>query len=685
MYDNSYLRKQLDNTIDDSGNIKDNATKELAKIRTEIREKNSQLHSKMTKIAKEFAEDDYIQDNFYTLRDGRFVLPVRATYKRQLTGIIHGASQTGATVYLEPAVVVELNNELSLLHSAELREIHEILKKLTKEISKNFVQLTELYDTISHLDSLLAKANYATTNGGIKPIITNEKILELKSAYHPLLVHKLGRKAVVPLTISFSKNQRGHLISGPNAGGKTIAMKTIGLSVLMALNGIFPLGEVKLCPLNVYSSIGDGQSVEQNLSTFSSQLTRLKQILDVANLNSLVLVDEICSGTDPREGSALAAGVLDTFIELNLFFIVTTHQSSLKTYALNAGKNKNENDNNNNKNENVLQNGSFEFDEEQLKPTYKFQTGLPGNSYAFFLARTVGVSSLALKRAKKYLGSRQKQLEKSIAVLNKHKKEYEALVLEHRRKILKLDETKTDYDTKKQTLNDNRKKIIDDAKIEANEILQKANALVENTIRELKEKYNQEKNNQQINIQQTKKEFNEQKIILEKEVNEINKNLKIKNKNQTPPTELNCDDNVSMFDGSEVGIVIEADNIEKTALVAFGGLKFRLPYNQLLLIKDTQKTSKAKKTKHAKPLNLGFETKLDLRGFRAEQAIAAVEKFISQALDGNAEFVNIIHGKGEGILREMIHNYLKDAVEVKSFRLGEIYEGGAGVTIVYFR
>ena len=340
MYDDKTLAKKLDATVDENGDIRDNATPKLAKIRAELREKNSRLHSRMTKLVREFAEADLVNDDFYTIKDGRFVLSIKSAHKRRLPGIIHGSSQTGSTVYLEPNAIVDLNNELSLLHSAEAREIYTILQALTRQVANNSAALLELYDALSHIDSLFAKTQYAINNGGIKPIITDTRTLELKSAFHPLLVNKLGKQNVVPLTISFSENKRGHLISGPNAGGKTIAMKTVGLSVMMAQKGIFPLGEVITPNVNVYSSIGDGQSVEQNLSTFSAQLTRIKNILDVATNNCLLLIDEICSGTDPREGAALATGILDTFIELKLFFVVTTHQSSLKIYALNIGNNK---------------------------------------------------------------------------------------------------------------------------------------------------------------------------------------------------------------------------------------------------------------------------------------------------------------------------------------------------------
>jgi len=491
-------------------------------------------------------------------------------------------------------------------------------------------------------------------------MIEKENILELKSVYHPLLVNGLGKKNVVPLTISFFKNKRGHLISGPNAGGKTIAMKTVGLSVLLACKGIFPLGEVITPMLDVYSSIGDGQSVEQNLSTFSAQLVRLRDILNVADNNSLLLIDEICSGTDPKEGSALALGMLDTFIELNLFFIVTTHQSSLKNYIINYRKN------------NIIQNDSFEFDDKELKPTFVFQEGMPGNSFAFFLAKTIGFSLLLLKRAKKYLSRKHQQSEKVIISLQKHKKEYEKLILECRSEQIKLNNEREQYEQKKKELTTKKEKIIAEAKLEADKIIKSASTLVDNTIKELKEAKRKEA--------EIKKEFKTEKERISKEVTRIRTEQVIKEKNFTIVENLSINDIVGMIDSNVDGIVLEANNIEKIALVIFNGLKFRLPYSQLYL----KENKKEIKTTRIVPLNLSVETKLDLRGCRVEEALGLVEKFISQALYGNAIYASIIHGKGTGVLRDVIHNYLKSVTEVKSFRLGEQYEGGSGATFISF-
>ncbi len=265
-------------------------------------------------------------------------------------------------------------------------------------------------DIIAHLDSLIAKGKYAIEYGGIKPEIWDYNEIYLAKLYHPLLVHSKTKKNVIPLSIEFNEQKRGHLISGPNAGGKTVALKSIGINIAMALSGIFPLGECKTNIRTIYTSIGDFQSIEQDLSTFSSQIVQIREILANHNKDSLVLIDEICSGTDPQEGSALAAAIIDSFIETKTFFVATTHQSSLKSYALNRKE---------------IENDSLEFNEKELKPTYKFLQGIPGNSYALFLAMNLELSDLVIKRARKYIDTRQTELEESIKQLQKYRAEAE--------------------------------------------------------------------------------------------------------------------------------------------------------------------------------------------------------------------------------------------------------------------
>lgn len=657
LYDNKLTEKHINDAIDDSGYVKDTASRELSRIRIDINSKSARLRSRLNKIVKQFSEEEMLQDEFFTIREGRFVIPIKVEHKRQLTGIIHGVSQTGSTVFVEPSEIIELNNELSLLKSDEIREVNKILQDLTEEIGKEAPQLLENVRILSEIDAVFAKADYAVRFGGIKPQIldNSEHYIYLKSIKHPVLAQTRGVKDVIPLSIEFDNSKRGHLISGPNAGGKTVALKNIGLNIAMALSGIFPLGECKTNYRSIFSTIGDHQSIENDLSTFSSQMLQIKTILDSCDTNSLILIDEIGSGTDPQEGAALAAGILDTFIELNLFFVATTHQSSLKTYALNKE---------------VIANASLEFDEEKFKPTYNFLTGIPGNSYAFSLAENIGMDKLVISRAKKYLGEKHSELETSIAILQKYRAEAVAAKSQAESIRFKYDKLAKDYEAKNSELKIKKKEIIDKAKVEALTILDNANALVEKTIRDIKE--------EKKAIAEVKTEFKDTKQSLEKQVKKIEKS--VETKHDSPET-LKDGDSVGIVDSpGSVGIVIESDNKAKIALIDFNGVKFKLPYKQLIKMK----ASAAKKTVPIEYIKLDAVTRLDYRGMRAEEALRDLDDSIDNALLNNIDFITIIHGKGTGALKQAIHDFLSRHPSVSSFRLGELVEGGAGVTIVKF-
>ncbi|MFC2132119.1 endonuclease MutS2, partial [Bacteroidota bacterium] len=451
IFANRLLEKHINEAIDDTGEVRDNATKELSRIRRDIHNKSNYLRHRLNKIVRKVSDEDMLQEEFVSLREGRFVIPVKSEHKRHITGIIHGVSQTGATVFLEPSEIIELNNELSLLLNEEKREIYRILSNLTAELGTEAHEFLRTIDIIAHIDSVLAKANYALDFGGIKPKILDRNEIYLNKIRHPLLVHSKGMKKVVPLSVEFSDNKRGHLISGPNAGGKTVSLKSIGLNIAMALSGIFPLGECHTNYRMIYTSIGDHQSIEHDLSTFSSQIIKLKDILSASDPQSLVLIDEIGSGTDPQEGSALSAGILDTLIELNSFFVATTHNSALKSYALSRD---------------VLRNASLEFDEEKLQPTYKFLEGVPGNSYAFQLSKNLGLTDLVLERAKKYLGTKQSELEDSIALLHKYKSEAEKYLVEARKEKAKAEESRKKFEEKFTQIKQKRQELINKAQEE---------------------------------------------------------------------------------------------------------------------------------------------------------------------------------------------------------------------------
>jgi DNA mismatch repair protein MutS2 len=648
---NRMLEKHIDEAIDETGEIRDNATSELSRIRSSIISKSNRLRSRLQKILKHVSDEEMVQEEYITLREGRYVLPIKAENKRRIPGIIHGISQTGSTVFLEPSEIFEMNNDLSLLMNEEKREIYRILSNLTEEIGQEARQFLASIDNIVHIDAIIAKSQYALTYGGIKPVISEENEISLVKIKHPVLMQQKKADDVIPLTIDFSNKTRGSLISGPNAGGKTVALKSIGLNLTMALSGIFPLGSCTTNYRAIFSSIGDHQSIENDFSTFSAQMHQLKQILDESDNQSLVLIDEIGSGTDPQEGAALASGILDTFIELNSFFVATTHQSSLKSYALSRD---------------VIENASLEFDEEELKPTYKFLHGIPGNSYAFVLAKSIGMSKLVLERSKKYLGTKENQLEKSIAILQKYKSEAEQFRRDALNEKHKAEQLKAKYEEKVDKMNVQRNKYLDQAREEAGEIVGKANALVENTIREIKE--------EKRSIAEIKQDYSKEK----KEINKQIEKSKKPTKNSEYIRALEEGDSVGMVDSESVGTVIAADDEDKMALVEFNGVKFRLPYDQLI-----QKTRKEKrKSQHTENIQMDVTSRIDLRGKRAYEALADIDEFLNQAMLGNVDNLTIIHGKGTGALRHAIHEYLATQSIVKSYRNGALVEGGDGVTIV---
>ena len=651
LFDNRILEKHITEAIDDTGEVKDNATKELLRIRTEIKHKSARLRDRLLKILRRISQEEISREDFYSIREGRFVLPVKVEYKRELTGIIHGISQTGATVFIEPSEIIEMNNEISLLKNEEQREVYTILNNLTKEIGENAHNFIDSLDIMARFDSLIARAKYAIDFGGIKPKIHNEEYIYLRNIRHPLLAHTKKIKNVVPLSIEFNNEIRGHLISGPNAGGKTVALKSVGINLLMALSGIYPLGECQTNFRYIFTAIGDQQSIENDLSTFSSQILRLKNIIDYCNRNSLVLVDEIGSGTDPQEGSALACGILDTFLNIKLFFIATTHQSSLKSYAL---KNK------------EIENDSLEFDSEKLKPTYRFLNGVPGNSYAFVLAKNIGLPTNIINRAKNYLGSKQGELEESIQKLQEFKSDAQRLSIHLAEEKLKYEKLVNEYNSKLQELKIKKSDFINNAKIEADSIIKSANSLIEKTIKELKEASKP--------ISEIKNEFVKEKEKIEKEALEIRNN----NLNEgVVVKDLVVGDEVILIGTNSNGIVLEANNQNKIATVDFNGFKVKIKYNEL------QKVNKPKvKKENSNFIKFDIKTKLDIRGLRAEEAIRELDIFIQDAIVNGVQRLSIIHGKGTGALRQVVHNYLDNLNIELNYHLGDLVEGGAGITIV---
>ncbi|MBS1537479.1 MAG: endonuclease MutS2 [Bacteroidetes bacterium] len=650
LHESRFLEKHINDAIDDTGSVRDTASKELANIRSEIQETSAKLRSRLRKILQKVVEEDRAMEDYVTQREGRYVLPIKVEHKRQIPGVIHSVSQTGSTVFLEPSEIFESNNQLSMLYNEEQREVVKILTTLTAELGAEAREFLGSIDILSHFDAMYSKAQYAMKRQGIKPQIIDENRIELRNVYHPLLQWSADSKPI-PLSINFTSDILGHLISGPNAGGKTVALKSIGLNIAMALSGIFPLGECETNIRSIFCAIGDHQSIENNLSTFSSQIVRLREILSFCSPQALILVDEICSGTDPQEGGALAAGILDSFIERNAMFVVTTHQSSLKSYALSRPE---------------ILNASMEFDGVRLIPTYKFQSGVPGNSYAFALAKSIGIPDVVMNRAKTYLGDRHSELEESISALQRFKQEAEEHLRKAAQERIIAEKKKIDYEERLAEVKAKRNQIIGDARDEAKDIVQKSNALVEQTIKEIRE--------QQRGTSEIKKDFEIGKKEIETRAEAM------KPKHEYDNEELLSGDVVTMIGSKEIGVVIAVDESSHSAVVEFNGLKFKTALAQL----RKSPKSKQKETVKGSGGFVKYDSKmnLDLRGHRADAACKEVEQFISDAMMTNLQTLTIIHGKGTGALRLAIHDQLRKHPLVANFRIGTIQEGGDGVTVL---
>ncbi len=654
LHTNRILEKHIGDAVDETGNVRDSASRELARIRQELIQKSAKLRRRIEKILKDIAEDELVQDEFVTIREGRFVIPIKVENKRRISGIIHGVSQTGLTVFIEPTEIIEMNNEISLLQDEERREIYRILKNLTQEISTDAHELLRNLEILAHFDSLLAKAKYAVEFNCLKPAIISEKYIYLQDIRHPILVHSRGLKKVVPLSIEFNGTKRGHLISGPNAGGKTVALKSIGLNIAMALSGFFPLGYCKLPLLKIFTSIGDLQSVQYDLSTFSSQILRYNEILSNSDSDTLVLIDEIGTGTDPQEGSALAASLLESFVQMKLFFVATTHHSLLKTYALSKEE---------------IENDSLEFDEEKLQPTYRFLQGVPGNSYAFELAKLLNFPNHIIERARNFLGASHSNLDENIRAVYRLKIQLESLKSELEQERNKFKELNQKLEEKLAEIKAKRKELLDDAKLQAYELIQNANALIENTIRQIKE--------EKKSFGDIKKEFAQKR----NEIIEQAKEIFEKNNLSSDVQELKEGDLVYLENPTNVGKVIQVYPDQDQVLVDVNGLKFKV--NPKNLKKLVQESSKAKQESYlAEYQKFSASVRIDVRGMRSNEAIKELEKYISDAILSNVYTFTIIHGKGTGALREALHSYLSEHPLVESFREGTIEEGGAGVTVV---
>ncbi|ADR20411.1 endonuclease MutS2 [Marivirga tractuosa] len=664
------LYKAIDAKIDERGSLRNNASSALQQIRSDIFRAQAQLRRQVEKIYKQASANKYTpEDASITVRDGRIVIPVLAEYKRRVKGFIHDQSGTGQTVYIEPTEALELNNEVRELQYAERREIVKILTQLTALVKPELENLEKAYKFLAIVDFIRAKARFAQKIGAVFPQLENSRIIEFRNAEHPLLKLSLAEqnKKVIPLSIQLKGDKRILIISGPNAGGKSVALKTVGLLQFMLQCGLLiPVHPDSKCGIfaNLFIDIGDQQSIENDLSTYSSHLQNMKNFLLNSNKQTLFLIDEFGTGTEPRFGGAIAESILEELYSQKAFGVITTHYDNIKNFAV--------------KNQNVI-NGAMKFDERNLEPLYELEIGKPGSSFAIEVAEKMGIPPTILNKAKGKIGTERVNYDKLLNQLGKEKRELEAKIKEIQKREEHLEKSAQDYDELNEFLKTQKKQIITEAKQEAKSIIKEANKRVEQAIREIKES--------QAEKERTKK-ARKQLSDYDQKMEPLVENKPAKSSKpvfKTAEGEIKVGDYVKIKGQDTIGEVLSLG--QKEAEIMLGELKSKIKLNRLERMSKTAIKKEKKKSFSGTSTGMierstNFKHQIDVRGMRAEEAIQAVDRFIDDAMVLGYNEVSILHGRGDGILRKFIRDYLKQYNYVKSLKNEHEERGGDGITLV---
>ena len=652
------LENQIDKVLTSEGEVKENASDELRKIRKEIISKKEELTKAINKIIKRLKDDDFVREDYLTLRDGRMVIPVKVEHKRHIRGFIHSESSTGQTVYIEPEETLELNNEIVSLSFAEQREVERIIRELTKIIGDKSAELLTAYDLIIRLDSIFAKANYSIEIMGCFPNIDQNKSLQIIDGRHPLLLKKLGRNSTVPLNFQL-ESEKVVIITGPNAGGKTVVLKTIGLLSLMLQSGIHipvsPDSNFRIFE-KILLDIGDQQSIEDDLSTFSSHLKNLKMISEEADSKSLVLLDEIGTGTDPTEGAALAAAMLKELLSKSALTFATTHHGNLKVFAFEVEG---------------INNASMQFDHNSLSPTYKFKLGVPGSSYAFEIAEKSGLSKNIIRDARAFIDSGKNNLEKFISEVEAKSFELEKRLNEVELENLRLKSLSNLYKNSYEKIENEKKEIIKKTKEEAEKFLQNLNRKFEQTIKEIRES----------NADKSKVKEGRQTILeIQRQVEVLSKD--IENEIQSEEN-FQVGDYVTIINSNSSGKIIEINNDKKKATILIGSIKVLANLNNLKHSKETKQETESTLQDFIKTPTTNY--RLDIRGKRTSEAEFEIVKFIDDSYQFGYDRVEILHGKGTGALKKLVNEILSSHTGIKQFYYAPVDFGGDGITIIEFK
>jgi len=657
---NDFIKDEIERSIISEDEIADNASSELRNIRRQKARKEADIKAKLNSYISSDRYDDALQDKVVSMRDGRYVVPVKTNKKSVIGGIIHDKSSSGNTIFVEPAAIVELNNQLKDLELKEDDEIRRILDRLSRFVEKFDVEILENQKLISRIDFLAAKAKFAINNEYTKPKIITDKIIKLNQARHPLLTGK-----VVPIDVVIGGDYKTLIITGPNTGGKTVSLKTVGLISLMAQTGFYiPAEENSIVNVfdDIFVDIGDTQSLEMSLSTFSASLTKIVKITESASPNSLVLLDELGSGTDPTEGAALAISILDYLRKKEIMTFATTHYSELKYYAVETSG---------------VMNASVEFDVNTLSPTYKLEIGTPGKSNAFEISKRLGLDESILRNAQNLLGEDTKNVNKILDEIEENKEEIESKNAEIDRYKREIQKAKRDLEEKSKEVEKQRAAIIRDAEDRANEILEKANTESQEMLKEAKKSKNANTSDIDRSLNNIRNRYKSSKIERKQ------KGLRI-GKSDDAPEDLKLGDIVIIEGINERAEVISEPDDKGNIKLQMGILKMDSNIKNVTKVESDSKTEKNIQKVYSAKKAMNISPTLDLRGQRYDDAMRSLDKYLDDAMLAGISKAKIIHGKGTGALINGVTENLKNDKRIADFRLGDDKEGGYGVTIVSF-
>jgi len=667
IYVNKDIEERIYSVIISEEEIADDASPELKRIRREIQIKNNSIKNKINSIVSSSSMQKYLQEAIVTMRNDRYVIPVKKEYRSMVKGIIHDQSATGSTLFIEPMALVEMTNDIANLKIEEKKEIERILLELSMMIGDISEEMLNNQEILKELDFIFAKGKYAISINGIEPKINDRGYIRIKKGRHPLISPEL----VVPIDAVLGDEYTTLIITGPNTGGKTVSLKTLGLFTLMGMAGLHLPAEygTEISVFSaVYADIGDEQSIEQSLSTFSSHMTNIVKILKEVDEKSFVLFDELGAGTDPTEGAALAIAILDTLHERKILTAATTHYSELKLYALTT--------------EGVI-NGSVEFDVETLSPTYKLLIGIPGKSNAFEISRKLGLQQEIIDKAKKNIETEKiefedalKQIEENRIYIEEKKQEIDRLESESKKKH-------SDFLMKERKSLEKSEKIIDEANYEARKIVENAKREAAEIIKELRK----------LNLEMDKdknRRVNELRQALNEKTKELTENIysDIIEEEDTIDTDtpLKIGDSVTVRNLNQKGFIISDVDDSQTVMVQIGLIKTKVKKSDLIKIKsDEEVKQKTNASRKVRLRTSSINPTIDIRGYNLDDALLELDKYLDDAFMSNLNEVQVIHGKGTGVLREGVRQFLKNHKHVKESRLGTFNEGGDGVTIVKFK